>query len=131
FDLTLYEELHEHCSGDLKRMLGELVPVEKKHVAFWKSFFQRDADELDGWNRLRLRLIVWTCRLFGAVAVQLVLEAIEIRGIRKYLELWRRYKDEPLGKAVHEVLNDELEHEDEIVSSAMEFRIDPDSVRSI
>src|SRR6185436_10165279 len=54
-----------------------------------------------------------------------------IRGIRKYLELWRRYKDEPLGKAVKEVLDDELEHEDEIVSSAMEYRIDPDSVRSI
>src|SRR5581483_7524221 len=103
----------------------------KKHVAFWKDFFGRHDDQMSGWNRFRLRAIVWICRIFGAVAIQLVLEAIEIRGIRKYLELWRRYKDEPLGKAVHEVLNDELEHEDEIVSSAMEFRIDPDSVRSI
>ena len=131
FDLTLYQQLHLHTKGDLHRMLGELVPVEKKHVQFWRDFFKRDDDRLDAWNRFRLWAIIGTCRLFGEVAVQLVLEAIEIRGIRKYLEIWRRYKDEPLGKAVHEVLNDELEHEDEIVSSVMKLRIDPDSVRSI
>src|SRR5208282_5900204 len=83
FDLTLYQELHRHARNDLQRMLEELIPVERKHVAFWQEFFKREADRLDIWHRMRLRTMVWTCRVFGPVAVQLVLEAIEINGIRK------------------------------------------------
>src|SRR5580698_9469777 len=89
FDLTLYQELQRHTHNDLQRMLSELIVVERQHVVFWQQFFKREADTLHIGNRIKLRLMVWLCRIFGPVAVQLVLEAIEINGIRKYLVLWR------------------------------------------
>lgn len=46
------------------------------------------------------------------MAIHLVLEAIEIHGVRKYLTLWEAYQRDPLGAAVREVLEDEFRHED-------------------
>ncbi|MBI2061259.1 MAG: VIT1/CCC1 transporter family protein [Nitrospirae bacterium] len=131
FDLTLYTELHKTNEGHLKKILGDLIPIEQGHLALWQKFFKLDLKSLNPMRRLKLRLIVWTCRLFGPTAVHLVLEAIEIYGIRKYLSLWERYKDEPLGETVKEVLRDEFEHEDAIVSQFTERKIDPEKVRSI
>jgi VIT1/CCC1 family predicted Fe2+/Mn2+ transporter len=130
FDLALYRALHERTSGDLCRMLGELIPIETRHAAFWQKFFGLDVARLDWGRRLKLRLLVLACRLFGEPAVHLVLEAIEIYGVRKYLFLWERYRHEPLGGAVKEILTDELGHEDQVVSAAIERRIDPARVRN-
>lgn len=66
-----------------------------------------------------------TCRLFGAGAIQVVLEAIEVHGVRKYLRVWRRFQDHPLGSAVRGILEDEFKHEDMLVTRAAERRINP------
>ena len=130
FDLLLYRRLHGHTTGPLRQMLGELIPIETKHFAFWQRFFGVSVERLDWGRRLKLSVIVLACRLFGAAAVHLVLEAIEIYGVRKYLAVWRAYQGQPLGAAVQEVLADELGHEDRIVSESIERRIDPERVRN-
>jgi vacuolar iron transporter family protein len=131
FDLALYREFHAIADGQLKGLLAELIRVEETHVSFWKHFFHSPLEQLDPARRLKLRLIVWTCRLFGAPAIHLVLEAIEIYGVRKYLSIWKMYKDQPLGSAVHGILIDEFKHEDAIVSQMSERKINPERIRNI
>ncbi|MBI3553360.1 MAG: VIT1/CCC1 transporter family protein [Elusimicrobia bacterium] len=130
-DLTLYQELHKTSGGELKRTLGELIPVETRHLAFWKEFFKIERAELDLRRRVKLNALIAACRLFGPVAIQLTLEAIESYGIRKYLEVWRRYKDDALGKAVYGILKDEFEHEDEIVARSSKGKLEPGDIKGI
>lgn len=131
FDLTLYRALSRRTGGGLRHMLEELIPIETKHLGFWKQFFGLEVERLDVWRRVKLALLLLACRLFGAPAVHLVLEAIEIHGVRKYLALWELYRGQPLGEALREVLDDELRHEDRVVSESIERRIDPEGVRNL
>jgi predicted membrane protein (TIGR00267 family) len=132
FDLSLYRELHAIAPSDLRRVLEALIPVETRHVAFWQKFFGLEhVTRLDAGRRIRLALIVVACRLFGGSAIHIVLEAIEVHGVKKYLDVWERYGDGPLGAAVREVLEDEFKHEDEVVSGEAERRINPEKVRNV
>jgi VIT1/CCC1 family predicted Fe2+/Mn2+ transporter len=131
FDLSLYQSLRRTARGDLQRVLGELIPVETRHFAFWKQFFGSDVETLDARRRLKLGFLVLVCRLFGDRAIHLVLEAIEIHGVRKYLTVWEAYKDRPLGDAVRDILEDEFGHEDLVVSETIERRVDPETIRSL
>jgi VIT1/CCC1 family predicted Fe2+/Mn2+ transporter len=130
FDLALYRSVRRFASGDLARMLDELITIESRHAVFWQRFFGVSVQRLDGGRRLKLALLTLACRLLGAPAIYLVLEAIEVYGVRKYLALWRHYEGEPLGTAVKEILTDELGHEDQVVSAGMTRRIDPERVRN-
>jgi vacuolar iron transporter family protein len=96
-----------------------------------RDFFDEPAERLDVGRRLKLAFLVATCRVFGAPAIHLVLEAIEVHGVRKYLDVWSRYGDGPLGAAVRDVLRDEFEHEDRVVTGGEERRINPERVRNI
>ena len=51
--------------------------------------------------------------------------------MRKYLDVWDRYGDGPLGAALREVLEDEFEHEDATVAGDAERQINPERVRNI
>lgn len=131
FDLALYRKLRPMASEPLRGVLDQLIPIESRHAAFWQEFFGTDIQRLDLRRATKLRLLIVTCRLFGDRAIHLVLEAIEIYGVRKYLTLWETYRQEPLGKAVRAILDDELRHEDQVVSAALERHVDPESVRSL
>ncbi|HRY29555.1 MAG TPA: VIT1/CCC1 transporter family protein [Elusimicrobiota bacterium] len=131
FDLTLYQRLQKITTGAPAKILAELIPVETTHVNFWKSFFGLEINELNLLRKIKMALIVTACRLFGDTAIHMVLEGIEIYGVRKYLAVWESYKDRPLGDAVRNVLNDEFGHEDEIVSQMTERKIDPEKIRTI
>jgi VIT1/CCC1 family predicted Fe2+/Mn2+ transporter len=131
FDLSLYQALRRTTGGRLQRMLDELIPIETRHFNFWRRFFGIDVERLDWPRRLKLGLLVLVCRIFGDRAIHLVLEAIEIHGVRKYLTLWEAYQRDPLGAAVREVLEDEFRHEDRVVSESIERRVDPEGVRSV
>jgi VIT1/CCC1 family predicted Fe2+/Mn2+ transporter len=63
--------------------------------------------------------------------IHLILEAIEVYGVRKYLAVWKRYGDGPLGQAVRGILEDEFKHEDTLVTAEAERRISPQRVRDI
>jgi VIT1/CCC1 family predicted Fe2+/Mn2+ transporter len=132
FDLALYQALREVARGDLRGILDELIAVETRHVAFWQEFFGRhDLTSLDAGRRLRLVSLIAACRLFGSGAIHIVLEAIEVHGVRKYLRVWDRYKDGPFGAAVRGILDDEFRHEDLVVTGASERRMNPDRVRNV
>jgi VIT1/CCC1 family predicted Fe2+/Mn2+ transporter len=131
-DLSLYRSLRKVARGKLLGVLDELIQIEARHVAFWQGFFGlKDLTRLNPGRRLKLLVLTVTCRLFGAPAIHIVLEAIEVHGVRKYLRVWNRYKDTPLGTAVREVLEDEFKHEDMVVTGAAERRINPDTVRNV
>jgi vacuolar iron transporter family protein len=131
FDLSLYQSLRDVASGELRDILDELIPIEEHHFAFWQDFFDLHVKALDLGRRLKLVLLVSICRLLGAPAIHLVLEAIEVYGVRKYVRVWSEYGDGPLGAAVRTILDDEFKHEDEVVTAASERQINPERVRDI
>lgn len=131
FDLTLYKKIREVVSDDLKPLFDELIPTETKHLKFWQEFFSLDINKLDFRRRVKLTVLTSVARLFGNLGTHLVLEAIEVYGVRKYITVWNKYKGTPTGEAVHRILEDEFQHEDEIVSSASERLIHPERVRDI
>lgn len=131
FDLTLYRKLHYVTDPEVRKTLDDLIAVEIRHFAFWQDFFQMEISDL-GWARkLKLWFILLICRIVGAPAIDLVLEAIEVHGVRKYLDVWERYQRLQLGEAVRGVLEDEFEHEDLMVSRVKDRIINPDRVRNI
>ena len=131
FDLSLYRKLWSISDPELKKTLEELISVEVGHFAFWQDFFKLRIPDLNFPRKLKFWFIVLVCRIFGAPAIDLVLEAIEVYGVRKYLDVWDRYKNEPLGSAVRGVLRDEFKHEDEVVTRLKARIINPDRVRNI
>jgi VIT1/CCC1 family predicted Fe2+/Mn2+ transporter len=131
FDLTLYQRLKEVSGPELHPTLDELIKVESGHFAFWQELFKIKISSLNPARRMKLQMILVICRLFGVPAIDLILEAIEVHGIRKYLALWRENKDNPIGKAVHGVLEDEFKHEDLIVSRLKGRIINPDRIRNV
>jgi VIT1/CCC1 family predicted Fe2+/Mn2+ transporter len=131
FDLSLYKALRGVTKADTQQVLDELVLVETQHLAFWQKFFDSKLTTLDLGRHLKLRLIILVCRLFGATAVHLVLEAIEVYGVRKYLSLWKSYKGQPLGEALEGILADEFKHEDVLVTRLTERKINPEKIRNI
>ncbi|OIO38952.1 MAG: hypothetical protein AUJ72_01710 [Candidatus Omnitrophica bacterium CG1_02_46_14] len=131
FDLSLYKEFQKIASGSLQKMLDELVLVETKHYHFWEDFYKLKIDKLDFGRAFKLKLIVLICRLFGESSIFLILEAIEVYGIKKYLSVWKLYRNTPLADAVKIVLQDEFKHEDDIVSGLEKKKISPERIRVI
>ena len=131
FDLSLYRALRRAAGADLRAVLDQLIPIEARHRIFWQDFFGEQVEHLDFGRRLKLWLLTGLCRLFGDPAIHLVLEAIEVYGVRKYLRVWARYRDDPLGGAVRGILEDEFKHEDAMVTGDAARRIKPERVRNI
>ncbi len=132
FDLSLYRELRRISpDADAQRTLDELITVEVQHLAFWQKFFNLKLDCLDLGRRIKLQVMIAACRLFGTTAVHLVLEAIEVHGVRKYLAIWREYQGHPLGEALRGILMDEFKHEDVLVTKLTERRINAEKIRNI
>jgi VIT1/CCC1 family predicted Fe2+/Mn2+ transporter len=131
FDLSLYKALRDVTQPDVHHTLDELIKVETSHLAFWQNFFNLKLDELNPGRRIKLSVMMLVCRIFGSTAVHLVLEAIEVRGVRKYLALWREYQGKPLGEALRGILMDEFKHEDVLVTELTKRKINPERIRNI
>src|SRR5216683_8029267 len=131
FDLSLYRALHRVAPAAQRSILDQLIPIETRHHAFWQEFFKLDLPRLDWGRRLKLWLMVGVARLFGAPAIHLILEAIEVFGVRKYLAVWKQYEGGPLGQAVRGILEDEFKHEDAVVMADSERQMNPQRVRDI
>src|SRR5436190_5667528 len=131
FDLSLYEALREVARGGLRDVLDQLIPIERRHFGFWQEFFDLRIPTLDVRRRLKLRLLLGAARLGGAPVIHLILEAIEVYGVRKYLAVWKQYGGGPLGEAVRGILEDEFKHEDAVVTGDAERKLNPARVRDI
>jgi VIT1/CCC1 family predicted Fe2+/Mn2+ transporter len=130
-DLALYERLRDIATGSLRTVLERMIPIERRHVKFWQDYFGLQLTSLDALRRIKLALCVGACRLFGAPAIHLVLEAIEVYGVRKYLAIWDTAVGTPLEPGLRGILRDEFEHEDAVVTGDDERRINPERVRNI
>ena len=132
FDLSLYRALHRIAADkDSRATLEELVKVETQHLAFWQKFFGQQLDRLDGGRRLKLHAMLLACRLLGTTGIHLVLEAIEVHGVRKYLALWQQYEHQPLGEALRGILMDEFKHEDVLVTALTQRKINAENIRNV
>jgi VIT1/CCC1 family predicted Fe2+/Mn2+ transporter len=131
FDLSLYKALRVVTHPDVHGTLDELIKVETSHLAFWQRFFGLNLETLDVGRRIKLAVIMLICRLFGSTAVHLVLEAIEVHGVRKYLAIWREYQSQPLGEALRGILMDEFKHEDVLVTELTKRKINAEKIRNI
>lgn len=131
FDLSLYQALREVTQPDVHETLDELIKVETAHLAFWQKFFHLTFDRLDLGRRIKLRIMMLICRTFGSTAVHLVLEAIEVHGVRKYLAIWREHQGQPLADALHGILMDEFKHEDVLVTALTQRKINAEKIRNI
>jgi VIT1/CCC1 family predicted Fe2+/Mn2+ transporter len=131
FDLSLYKALRDVTQPDVHHTLDELIKVETSHLAFWQKFFDLKLDQLNLGRRVKLSIMMLVCRLFGSTAVHLVLEAIEVHGVRKYLAIWREYQGNPLGEALRGILMDEFKHEDVLVTELTNRKINPERIRNI
>lgn len=131
FDLSLYTALREITQPDVHETLDELIKVETAHLAFWQKFFASELNRLDIGRRFKLSIMVLVCRVFGSTAVHLVLEAIEVHGVRKYLAIWREYQGKPLGEALRSILMDEFKHEDVLVTALTRRKINAEKIRNI
>lgn len=129
-DLALYRALRPRATGELADVLDGFIQTEIRHVAFWR---QRtgSTDEYPGLQgRLRNALLQAAIFLFGSSSAFLVLEAVEVHGVRKYLRLWERVKDKDIQSGLETILQDELQHEDEAVMGGRGRRISPETVRN-
>lgn len=131
FDLSLYKALRGVSQPDVHDTLDELIKVETAHLAFWQRFFNLKLEQLDVGRRIKLSVMILVCRLFGSTAVHLVLEAIEVHGVRKYLSVWRAYQGKPLAEALRGILMDEFKHEDVLVTALTQRKINPEKIRNI
>ncbi|MEK7659883.1 MAG: VIT1/CCC1 transporter family protein [Patescibacteria group bacterium] len=131
FDITLYKKYRAMPCGHLAPLLDELIPIEQKHLERWQSFFGVSGVTLNLRRRMRLGVLVFAGRVFGESAMHIVLDAIEVYGIRKYLSVWDLYKDTPLGMEVRAILEDEMHHEKLIVAKGIERRMNPERIRDI
>ena len=131
FDLSLYKALRQVTEPDVHHTLDELITVETAHLAFWQKFFDLRLNELDFGRRIKLSIMIFVCKLFGSTAVHLVLEAIEVHGVRKYLAIWQEYQGQPLAEALRGILMDEFKHEDVLVTALTERKINAEKIRNI
>ena len=103
FDLALYVRLRDIETGEIRNVLSRLVNVERGHVAFWADMASLEDVSLDRVQRFWLWVFVLLRRLLGVGMTFLILEAIEIYGIKKYWAIWDRYKDTPHGARIRNV----------------------------
>jgi VIT1/CCC1 family predicted Fe2+/Mn2+ transporter len=130
-DLALYERLRDIATGHLRVVLDRMIPIERRHVKFWQDYFDLPLTSLGALRRIKLALCIGLCRVFGAPAIHLVLEAIEVYGVRKYLAIWDIAVGTPLEAGLRGILRDEFEHEDAVVTGDEERRINPERIRNI
>lgn len=131
FDLALFKKLHELESGEVQVALSRLIVIEERHVAFWQEFFGLQAERLNFSRRLKLAFCVFLRRMFGTGITYLILEAIEIYGIKKYLPLWEQYRNTDHAEKVRGVIQDEFEHEDELVAAVTGRKISAERIRNV
>ncbi len=131
FDLTLYRGMRVNAKEDFAMLLDDLIETERRHLLFWEGCFGITGMTLDFPRRFKLHVLLFFARIFGSHGAHLIIEAIEVFGIRKYLSLWKKYKDEELGTHIGGILRDELAHEDWIVSRYQSRTISPARVRSV
>ncbi len=131
FDLSLYRAFRTQASPHLTSLLDNLIKTETGHLEFWQTFFQSGVTELDPIRKAKLQLFRAIVACFGDSAILLLMEVIEVHGVKKYLDLWRTTRDSTLRQGLRRILEDELIHEESIVTKTAGRTVDGTFIRNI
>ena len=130
-DLALYRNfLRSVKHPELIRVFGQLIKAEEGHVEFWKKKTGLHPKKLDTMRTVKVFFLTCFGRVFGVAGILLVLEAIEVRGIRKYVSLWESLPKGDVRNGVRVILEDELRHEDHLVTSVTGRGVSPEQIRN-
>ncbi len=130
-DLALYQQFRRLASQpELCRLFDRLIVEEQKHVAFWRKRITDAPAGLDIWRSLKVQGLTLFGRLFGVSGMLLVLEAVEVHGIRKYLDLWATAPEGALRTDIKSILKDELQHEDTMITQIAGRNVRPEGIRN-
>lgn len=129
-DLELYQALRVRAGSRLAPVLDGFIETEKRHVAFWrqKSGFTDTRTDIQG----KIRNVILRCvvGIFGESIAYIVLEAVEVHGVKKYLSLWDRVSDAKIRDGLRTILTEELQHEDEALMNGRNRSIRPETIRN-
>ncbi len=129
-DLELYQALRRRAKYRLADVLDGFIETEKRHAAFWrqKSGF---SDVSASWQgKMRNAVLRFAVALFGEAIAYIVLEAVEVHGVKKYISLWERVTDPAIRDGLRTILTEELQHEDEALMSGRSRSIRPETIRN-
>ncbi len=130
-DLALYERYRAIVSQpELIHLFDRLIKEEQKHVAFWRKRAKGAPMRLDTGRAFKVGCLATFGRLFGASGMLLVLEAVEVHGIRKYLDLWNSSRDSAFCADIMAILKDELQHEDHMITHVAGRSVKPEGIRN-
>jgi len=110
----IYKYLSEVEEGENIRILSRIADDELRHYNIWKEYTGEDVEP--DWNRIRRYKLVY--KIFGLVFALKLMEQSEKQAEERY-----RMLAEELGIA-KEVLEDEFEHEEEILKLLSDERIE-------
>jgi len=110
----IYKFLAEKEEGENRKILLEIAEDEKKHYEIWRGYTGVDVEP--NWGRIRLYKLVY--KIFGLVFTIKLMEQGEKKSEERYRELAQR-----IGVA-EEILQDEFEHEEKLLSLLSDERIE-------
>lgn len=130
-DLALYQRYRAFVAQpELIRLFDRLITEEEKHVAFWRKRAKEAPTRLNAARSLKVWCLGVFGRTFGVSGMLLVLEAVEVHGIRKYLDLWTSSRDIAFRKDIKAILKDELQHEDHMITLVAGRSVKPAGIRN-
>jgi VIT1/CCC1 family predicted Fe2+/Mn2+ transporter len=131
FDLELYRRFSTITKDEkLRTTFLHLISAETHHVAIWQKHFPNVKAELGLLNRVKLEILASLARIGGDVFMRIIVEAIEIHGVRKYMQVARLIDGTPMAEDLAGILRDELGHEEEVVAGDSRTHITGDRIRS-
>src|SRR3989338_2464862 len=132
FDLHLYQRFVRRVKSDeLKAILTTMIAEEERHIAIWKRYVPHTHIPHRGvFARFKMAVLLFCGYIFGDTGIRIIIEAIEVHGIREYLLLAHEVSGTPLEEPLDEILHDELEHEAQIVGDAYTSEITSERIRS-
>jgi VIT1/CCC1 family predicted Fe2+/Mn2+ transporter len=130
-DLALYQQFRKHVSQPaLVQLFDRLIAEEKKHVAFWRKKTDNPPATLGFLRTAKVASLSLFGAVFGTPGILLVVEAIEVHGIRKYLNLWSSAPESSVRADVMAILKDELQHEDHMITLVAGRSVRPEVIRN-
>ncbi len=131
YDYSVYRAMAAYETGEIKEMLNRLMTYEQRHIDFWLELGQLKDVRLSMNQRVKLQLMKILRRVGGSKFTLMLLEAMEHYGVTHYLELWYRHRQTAIGRAIREILLEELKNEDELVETSARQQVRSEDVRNM
>ncbi len=115
-DMEFYFRLSKRIKDPwLKQSLERLSAIEKEHSEFWKSYLERNGENVDnlGPRGFRVSLLLFLHWILGTGLTAKIMEHGEVETVASYRRAGPLAADDPEFKAgLEKIIDDEVEHED-------------------